>query len=127
MSEKELEARRMVEQLKKLPEAVQERVGYVLRRAGGGQTMKEYNEALSVLRMAENHFDFAAPEYIETAIMELEAAQRRVVAIVTREKINAAACALNRTEYPAGQLHSRVWCASGGAGAGKHGGGYERL
>lgn len=51
--------------------------------------MKEYNEALSALRMAENHFDFAAPEYIETAIMELEAAQRRVVAIVTREKINA--------------------------------------
>lgn len=51
--------------------------------------MKEYKEALSALRMAENHFAFAAPEYIETAIMELEAAQRRVVAIITREKINA--------------------------------------
>lgn len=28
MSEKEMDARRMVEQLKKLPESVQERVGY---------------------------------------------------------------------------------------------------
>lgn len=39
----------------------------------------------------------------------------------------AVACALNRTEYPAGQLHSRAWFVSGGAGAGKHGGDYERL
>ena len=49
----------------------------------------EFKEALAAMRMAENHFAFAAPEYIETAILELEAAQRRVVAIVAREKINA--------------------------------------
>lgn len=33
MSEKEMDARRMVEQLKKLPEAVQERVGYIIEGA----------------------------------------------------------------------------------------------
>ena len=33
MSEKEIQARRMVEQLKKLPEAVQERVGYIIEGA----------------------------------------------------------------------------------------------
>ena len=33
MSEKEMDARRMVEQLKKLPESVQERVGYIIEGA----------------------------------------------------------------------------------------------
>lgn len=33
MSEKEMDARRMVEQLKKLPEEVQERVGYIIEGA----------------------------------------------------------------------------------------------
>lgn len=33
MSEKEIDARRMVEQLKKLPENVQERVGYIIEGA----------------------------------------------------------------------------------------------
>lgn len=33
MSEKEIDARRMVEQLKKLPEEVQERVGYIIEGA----------------------------------------------------------------------------------------------
>lgn len=33
MSEKEMDARRMVERLKKLPESVQERVGYIIEGA----------------------------------------------------------------------------------------------
>lgn len=33
MSEKEMETRRMVEQLKKLPEKVQERIGYMIEGA----------------------------------------------------------------------------------------------
>lgn len=49
----------------------------------------EFKEALAALRVAENHFSCAAPEYIDTAIMELEAAKRRLVAIIEIEKANA--------------------------------------
>lgn len=48
MSEKELEARRMVEQLKKLPEAVQERVGYIIEGAAlvhGNETQNNKENA----------------------------------------------------------------------------------
>lgn len=50
MSEKEMDARRMVEQLKKLPEAVQERVGYIIEGAAfvhgaAAEAAKAGNEA----------------------------------------------------------------------------------
>lgn len=51
--------------------------------------ISDYQRALDDLHTAENHFSCAAPEYIDTAIMELEAAKRRLVAIIEREKANA--------------------------------------
>lgn len=48
----------------------------------------EYLDALNELKTAENHFNYAEPEYIDAAILELNAAQKRVAAIVSREKTN---------------------------------------
>lgn len=55
---------------------------------------KEYFDALEALKTAENHFDNADPEYIDTAILELNAAQKRVAAVVSREKTNGGTIAV---------------------------------
>lgn len=52
----------------------------------GENMVNDYQEALAALHMAENHFTFAAPDYIDAAIMELNAAQKRVEAALNREK-----------------------------------------
>ena len=52
----------------------------------GENMVNDYQEALAALHMAENHFAFAAPDYIDAAIMELNAAQKRVEAALHREK-----------------------------------------
>ena len=46
-------------------------------------------EALDALRVAENHFAFADAEHIDAAIMELNAAQSRLAAVICCEKANA--------------------------------------
>lgn len=54
MSEKEYDARRMIEQLKKLPEAVQERVGYIIEGAAlvHAPTMENHAPASSTQKGA---------------------------------------------------------------------------
>lgn len=42
--------------------------------------MWEYDEALGAYEVAQNHFENAAPDYIETAIFELAAAEKRIEA-----------------------------------------------
>ena len=52
----------------------------------GENVVNYFQEALAALHMAENHFAFAAPDYIDAAIMELNAAQKRVDAELNRAK-----------------------------------------
>ena len=42
---------------------------------------KEYFEALKELKIAQNHFDNASPEYIGAAILELLMAEAKVRAV----------------------------------------------
>lgn len=49
----------------------------------------DFEEALAELRVAENHFAFADAEHIDAAIMELNAAQSRLSAVICREKASA--------------------------------------
>lgn len=46
--------------------------------------MIEFNEALEALRIARNHFENALPEYVEAAISELIAAERKFEAMRSR-------------------------------------------
>lgn len=46
-------------------------------------------EALDALRVAENHFAFADAEHIDAAILELNAAESRLSAVICYEKANA--------------------------------------
>lgn len=48
--------------------------------------VREYLCALSDLHVAENHFNFADPEYVEAAILEMDAAKKKVSAAIVREK-----------------------------------------
>jgi hypothetical protein len=52
----------------------------------GRNMVNVYQEALAALHIAENHFAFAAPDYIDAAIMELNAAQMRLDAELNRAK-----------------------------------------
>lgn len=49
---------------------------------------REAKEALEALHVAENHFAFADAEHVETALLELDAAQRRLAAALCKLKAN---------------------------------------